>query len=93
MKVASCRFLLVAAILTVMTRVALAHPHMFFSSTAQFLLDDEGKLSGLRTVFLVDELNTLYTFTELGVNADGDQILNADEQEKIAATVVEGFGH
>lgn len=93
MKVTGFRVLLLAAIAIALPRQALAHPHMFFSSTAQFLLDDKGRLSGLRTVFLVDELNTLYTFTELGVNADGDQTLTPEEKQKIAETVVEGFGH
>lgn len=72
---------------------AQSHPHMFFRSTAQFLLDSEGRLSKLRVVFLVDELNTLYTFAELGVNQDGDQELTDEEIEKVAATILEGFGH
>lgn len=70
-----------------------AHPHMFFRSTAQFIMDGEGRLSKLRVVFLVDELNTIYTFAELGVNQDGDQTLTEEETEKVATTILEGFGH
>jgi len=69
-----------------------AHPHMFFKSTAQFVLDDRGRLTKLRVVFLVDELNTIYTFTELGVNKDGDNKLTSDESKLIARKVMDGFG-
>ena len=84
-----------AAILLLLTAhaQALAHPHMFFTSTAQFLFDEQGRLAKIRAVFLVDELNTLYTFAELGVNQDGDESLSDEEVNKIAKNVVEGFGH
>ena len=77
----------------ILPQSASAHPHMFFASTAQFVLDDEGRLEKLRTVFLVDELNTLYTFTELGVNTDGDQNLSSEEKDKIGESVLGGFGY
>lgn len=87
------RIVLCAALLGLSPCTVAAHPHMFFSSTAQFLTDAEGRLTGLRTVFLVDELNTLYSLTELGVNNDGDQTLDEQERDKIAESVVGGFGH
>lgn len=93
MKMAFVRAFMTLLVTFVAAQVASAHPHMFFKSTAQFVLDEQGRLSKLRVVFLVDELNTLYTFTELKVNKDGDNKLTPAETDKIARTVMEGFGH
>lgn len=93
MKLAWIRCLLVIQITAVTACSASAHPHMFFDSSAQFVLDDKGRLSKLRVVFLVDELNTLYTLAELNVNKDGDGTLTWQETEKIAQTVLKGFGY
>ncbi len=93
MKMAILRYLLTIPIMLAAACSAQAHPHMFFKSTAQFLLDDKGQLSQLRVVFLIDELNTLYTLAELGVNQDGDQTLSDEEVDKIAQNVLKGFGN
>lgn len=89
---AFARILITLQMVLALGSAAQAHPHMFFKSTAQFILDEQGKLSKLRVVFLVDELNTTYTFAELGVNKDGDQTLTPAEKAKIAENVSEGFG-
>lgn len=93
MKTVFIRVLMVLAMIFATAFAAQAHPHMFFSSTAKFILDGQGRLSKLQVVFLIDELNTMYTFAELGVNKDGDQTLTEEETTKIARTVLEGFGH
>lgn len=93
MKSALLTLLMTLSIMVAAASTALAHPHMFFKSTAQFILDDQGRLSQLRVVFLIDELNTLYTLAELGVNQDGDQTLSDEETNKIVSNVLEGFGH
>ena len=93
MRTAVLRSLAALVLLLIANAQASAHPHMFFKSTAQFLFDEQGRLSKIRAVFLVDELNTLYTFAELGVNQDGDASLSDEEVNKIARNVVEGFGH
>lgn len=93
MKMAFARIAMTLAMMIAMPCIGHAHPHMFFKSTAQFILDDQGRLAKLRVVFLIDELNTVYTMAELGVNKDGDQTLSADDTRKIAKNVLEGFGH
>lgn len=93
MRMAFVRALVTLPIIFAVACAAHAHPHMFFKSTAQFILDSQGRLSKLRVVFLVDELNTMYTFTELSVNKDGDNHLTSTETNKIARTVMEGFGY
>ncbi|MEO1610653.1 MAG: DUF1007 family protein [Pseudomonadota bacterium] len=93
MKTTFVRNLIALAIMMGSACIAKAHPHMFFTSTAQFILDGQGRLSKVRIVFLIDELNTMYTFTELGVNKDGNQTLTDEETDKIAQTVIEGFGY
>lgn len=92
MKMAFVRTFITLFVTFVATQAVNAHPHMFFKSTAQFVLDEQGRLTKLRVVFLVDELNTLYTFSELKVNQDGDNKLTAAETDKVARTVMEGFG-
>ncbi|MGI9523349.1 MAG: DUF1007 family protein [Hyphomicrobiaceae bacterium] len=93
MKIALAKFMATLAIMLSIASAAQAHPHMFFNSTAEFILDGQGRLSKLRVVFLIDELNTVYTFAELGVNKDGNQELSDEEKHKIAQNVLEGFGH
>ncbi len=93
MKMVVVRILAMFTLLSIAAFSARAHPHMFFTSTAQFLLDDEGRLAKLRVVFLIDELNTIYTMAELGVNKDGDQVFSDEDTQKIAKNVLEGFGH
>ncbi len=93
MKMAFIKSLMTLPFVFAIACAAQAHPHMFFKSTAQFVVDGKGRLSQLRVVFLVDELNTMYTLAELGVNKDGDQTLSEEEINKIAENVLEGFGH
>ena len=93
MKMAPFRIVMLAAILFSTASAVQAHPHMFFTSTAQFILDGQGRLSQLRVIFLIDELNTMYTFAELGVNKDGDQTLSQEDVSKISENVLDGFGH
>ena len=93
LKTALLRILAPLTLLLGLACVAQAHPHMFFNSSAQFILDGKGRLAKLRVAFVIDELNTMYTFAELGVNKDGDQKLTSEETDKIARTVLAGFSH
>lgn len=92
MVTASARCAIALVITLAAMQPAQAHPHMFFTSTARFILDDHGRLSKLRVVFLVDALNTLYTLTQLGIGRDATQALTSEQTQKIARTVLEGFG-
>ncbi|MFV0295714.1 MAG: DUF1007 family protein [Hyphomicrobiaceae bacterium] len=72
---------------------AFAHPHMYFDSTAQLVIDGEGRLARIHVVFLVDELNTLYTLTQLGARKRTHGRLSAAEKVKVEHSVYKGFTH
>lgn len=69
-----------------------AHPHMFFDAQAQFVLDAEGRLTGLDIGFVVDDFNTLYTLAELSLDGDGDGVLTEGEQATLANALNLGLG-
>ena len=70
---------------------ASAHPHMFFDAQAVLTVDDQGRLTGLRVGFLVDELNTEYTIEEMQVDADGDGALTPEDQKILADGLKNGL--
>ena len=71
--------------------LATAHPHMFFDATAQFVIGEEGAVEAIRIAFVVDELNTLYTVSELGLDADGDGALEPEEESQLAKAMALGL--
>lgn len=73
------------------TPPVLAHPHMFFDAQATFQLNDAGALQAVRVAFIVDEFNSLYTLTELGLDPDGDGALTPEEEIELAKAMRRGL--
>lgn len=68
-----------------------AHPHMWFDATAELLLRDDGVLEGVRVVYVVDEFNSAETLRVLGLDADGDGALTAEEEQIAAEAMTNGL--
>jgi ABC-type uncharacterized transport system substrate-binding protein len=75
------RWLLAAAITAVPT-VALAHPHVWVTSQTEVLYDDSQRISGLRHIWTFDEGYSAYVTQGLDVNGDG--VLSPDELQELA---------
>lgn len=70
---------------------ALAHPHMFVDARSEFAVDEAGRLTGLSTVMLIDELTTLFVLEEHGVFT-ADAPLSDAKREAIGAGLIAGLG-
>ena len=64
---------------------ALAHPHVWVSGGADFGLDAEGRLARLHVTWVYDEFASLYLLNAVGADADGDQVLTAEDKARILA--------
>lgn len=62
-----------------------AHPHVFVDAGAGFVTDAEGQLSALRIVWLYDAFTTLVLYEQLGLDPDGDGLLDAADLATVAA--------
>jgi ABC-type uncharacterized transport system substrate-binding protein len=62
---------------------AVAHPHLFVDAAARFLLDDAGRLTGVRLTDLCDPLVSLFVLQDL--DFDPFAPLSAPEAERLAA--------
>lgn len=71
---------------------ATAHPHMFVDARPALTLDAEGRLTGVRTRLLVDELTTLFVLEEHGVLTT-DEPFTDPQREAIGAGVADGLKH
>jgi ABC-type uncharacterized transport system substrate-binding protein len=60
-----------------------AHPHIFVDASAQFLLDDAGRLTGVRITHLYDPLVSLFVLQDLGFDPFAQ--LDAAEADLLAA--------
>jgi hypothetical protein len=65
---------------------ALAHPHVFIDTTVTAILDDQGRLTGLRLRWDYDALVSMVVAGDRGADADGDGAISASE-----AAVLDGF--
>lgn len=63
---------------------------MFVDAFSTFEVDDAGRLTGLRTTFLIDELTTLFVLEEHGVGAFQTTLQEA-ERAAIGAGVLDGL--
>lgn len=63
---------------------AWAHPHVFVDASAGLVFDAEGRLSGLRIVWLYDAFSTLNLYVQLDLDTDGDGALDESDLAKIA---------
>jgi ABC-type uncharacterized transport system substrate-binding protein len=62
---------------------AFAHPHIFIESALVAVVDESHLLKAVRVVWTYDELYTLMLLGDLGLDADADGILTAEEQAKL----------
>ncbi|WP_102110538.1 DUF1007 family protein [Oceaniglobus roseus] len=58
---------------------AAAHPHLFIDSGLSPVFDDEGRLAGVRVVWVYDELYSLMMLEDYGLDPDGDGALTKEE--------------
>ncbi|NPD15498.1 DUF1007 family protein [Xinfangfangia sp. D13-10-4-6] len=74
--------------------VAKAHPHEFVDTNLGFQFDEAGKLAAISVVWLYDDLTSLLILADLGMDMDGDGVLNPDEAarlQQMAGNWPEGF--
>lgn len=88
----SCSAPAALAALLIAPAPAAAHPHMFVDARSELVADAEGRLSGVRTRLLIDELTSLFVLEENGVAAT-DAPLTEPQRAAIAAGMVDGLGH
>lgn len=58
---------------------AAAHPHIFVDAGLALELDAEGRVTGVEVTWEYDELYSLFTFEDLGLDGDYDAALTAEE--------------
>lgn len=61
-----------------------AHPHEFVDTALTFELDAEGRLAAIHVVWVWDELMSLLTLEDLGLDPDHDGALSAGERATLA---------
>ena len=60
-----------------------AHPHVFIDAGVSFIFNDTGELFAVKIEWAYDDLFTLFTLEDLGLDTDGDGIITIDEQKKL----------
>ena len=60
-----------------------AHPHVFIDAGVSFIFNDTGELFAVKIEWAYDDLFTLFTLEDLGLDTDGDGIITVDEQKKL----------
>ncbi|MDJ0859171.1 MAG: DUF1007 family protein [Dinoroseobacter sp.] len=71
-----------------------AHPHIFIDSGVTLVFDESGRLGAVRVVWAYDELYSLLTVEELGLDPDFDGVLTDAERETLSGfdmNWIEGF--
>lgn len=56
-----------------------AHPHVFVTAEVELRLNDDGELLGVHVTWAYDDFFSLLVTEELGIDADGDMVLTAQE--------------
>lgn len=62
---------------------AAAHPHIFIDAGVSFIFNDAGDLSAVKIEWAYDDLYTLITLDDMGLDADGDGLITVEEQAKL----------
>ena len=60
-----------------------AHPHIFIDAGASFIFNDSGELFAVKIEWAYDDLYTLFTVDDLGLDSDGDGVITIGEQKKL----------
>lgn len=86
--------LLALSIALLPATMARAHPHQFIDAALSFVFDDQGRLAALSVLWIYDDLTSLIILEELGMDGDGDGVLQDAELAQLRAVVgtwPEGF--
>ena len=60
-----------------------AHPHIFIDSGVHPIFDAEGQLAAVRVIWTYDDLYSLLTLEDLGLDSDYDGALTPEERAKL----------
>jgi ABC-type uncharacterized transport system substrate-binding protein len=75
---------LLAFLLTLATAPPLAaHPHIFVDTGFELVLDETGNLTAIRVTWAYDDFYSLLITEDYGLDADGDGVLTAAENEQL----------
>lgn len=72
-----------ALALTLTPISAVAHPHIFIDAGVSFIFNDAGVLSAVKIEWAYDDLYTLITLDDMGLDADGDGLITVEEQKQL----------
>ncbi|MGQ0564172.1 MAG: DUF1007 family protein [Gemmobacter sp.] len=61
-----------------------AHPHIFIDTALEVILDDQGRATAVRVVWVYDDFYSLVTLQDRGLDPDGDSKLTPSEEAKLA---------
>jgi ABC-type uncharacterized transport system substrate-binding protein len=78
------RPLFLSAALALLPPPAVAHPHLFIEAGLEFVMDGT-RLTGVRVTWVYDAWYTLLLFEDLGLDPDGDLVLDEGEMARLAA--------
>lgn len=73
-----------ALMLSLLPLAAAAHPHVYIDASLGLVYDGEGQLTGVEVTWSYDELYSLLIIEDLGLDPDGDGMLEPDEQARLA---------
>ncbi len=60
-----------------------AHPHIFIDAGASFIFNDAGELTAVKIEWAYDDLYTLITLDDFGLDKDGDGLITVEEQKQL----------
>jgi ABC-type uncharacterized transport system substrate-binding protein len=66
-----------------------AHPHIFVEAEVEVVFDGEGLVAGVRLSWTYDDFFSFLLSSELGLDADGDLEMTAQELETLAGQVLD----
>ena len=77
------RALILSTLLALPPLAAAAHPHVYIDSKLELIYDETGRLSAVAVEWSYDELYSLLIVTDLGLDPDGDGVLDDDERTRL----------
>lgn len=83
------RALILSPLLASLAVPVAAHPHIFVEAGVEIVLDDAGRVAGVRLSWTYDEFFSFLLTSELGLDVDGDLEMTAEELETLAGQVLE----
>ena len=77
------RAVVLAGMMAVAASAAVAHPHLFIDVRVEVKLDDQNRATAVRIGWEYDELFSLSTLADKGLDPDGDDALTSDEMAQL----------